>query len=185
MARWYTYPRNVGATYHIGPEEAALMARPTRPKVATRALDCNSHRVVAKPHWDAALRRLWFGNILVKEFRRIAPVAARILEAFEEEKWAEQIDDPLTPRPGREEKSRLRNEIQALNRRLDVNCIQFLMDGTGQGIRWKPAGASKRNTHRQDNRMNGVDAKLLGSSATRGRHRQNRRVSQRSRPANT
>jgi hypothetical protein len=65
-------------------------------------------------------------------------MAELILTAFQEEDWAERIDDPLTPLcNGNAQSNRLRNQVQALNRRLDEKLIRFCMDGTGQGICWE------------------------------------------------
>jgi hypothetical protein len=88
------------------------------------------------PHWDRQRRELWLGQTLVKRFRRPAPMAMRILDAFAESQWAHRIDDPLTPNRRGQQRERLRHEIQALNRRLDNPLIRFSMDGTGQGIIW-------------------------------------------------
>ena len=90
-----------------------------------------------KPRWDRELHRLWLGEMLVKHFRRPAPMADLILSAFEEEEWDERIDDPLPPLIGGHEGNRLRNQIHALNRRLDRRLIRFYLDGTGQGICWE------------------------------------------------
>jgi hypothetical protein len=90
------------------------------------------------PHWDIELRKLWVGDILIKVFRHPAPMAELILTAFQEDGWRERIDDPLTPLcNGNTESNRLRNQVQALNRRMDRKLIQFYLDGTGQGICWQ------------------------------------------------
>jgi len=89
-----------------------------------------------KPRWDKRLRVLSLAGVIVKRFQHPAPSAERILDSFQEENWVERIDDPLTPLPSREEARRLRNQIQALNRRLTRPIIRFAMDGTGKGIRW-------------------------------------------------
>jgi len=91
----------------------------------------------ATPRWDAAGRTLYFGAVVVKAFRRRAPMAEILLQAFEEQGWPPRIDDPLPPLAGRRESVRLRREIYALNRRLTARLIKFGMDGTGQGIRWE------------------------------------------------
>ena len=89
------------------------------------------------PRWDSNCRRLYLGDIVIKQFRRKAPVAEAILCAFEEEGWKSRVDDPLPPLTDRREPDRLRNEVQALNRRLDKRLIHFFMDGTGEGICWE------------------------------------------------
>jgi hypothetical protein len=75
---------------------------------------------------------------LVHRFTRRAPVAEFILRVFQEQGWSWRIDDPLPPRAGRPQAVRLRNEVHALNRRLMHPLIKFFMDGTGQGICWRP-----------------------------------------------
>ena len=88
--------------------------------------------------WDIGLRKLWLGAILIKAFRRRAPMVELILTAFQEEDWTERIDEPLVPLcNGNNEPNRLRNQVQALNRRMDQKLIRFLLDGTGQGICWQ------------------------------------------------
>lgn len=97
-------------------------------------------RVAVQPRWDDETRELWYGNILVKRFSRPAPIAARILRTFQQGGWPRKIDDPLLPLPTNRESKRLRNEVAALNRRLDNKVIRFFMDGTGQAICWEPVG---------------------------------------------
>ena len=96
--------------------------------------------ILHKPRWDSERRKFWLDEILIKAFRRSAPMVELILTAFQEEAWTDRIDDPLAPLcNGNAEPNRLRNQVQALNRCLDSKFICFSMDGTGQGICWQLA----------------------------------------------
>lgn len=95
-----------------------------------------------RPRWDAERRELWLGIVLIKRFRRPAPVVELILAAFEEEGWPPHIDDPLAPRPDRREKDRLRQAVHALNRRLTDRQLIFETDGHGLGVCWSVRASS-------------------------------------------
>lgn len=97
-----------------------------------------STQPVLRPNWNESARKLTLGEALVHRFNRPAPIAEKILIAFQEEGWPERIDDPLPPLRSGSEAERLRKEIYALNRRLQNPIIKFQMDGTGEGIRWEP-----------------------------------------------
>ena len=90
------------------------------------------------PRWDYSLRELWVGSCLVKRFKGRADNQALVLCAFEEEKWAVRIDDPLPPHPQLDSKLRLRDTISSLNRHQSMPRIRFHGDGTGRGVRWEP-----------------------------------------------
>jgi hypothetical protein len=81
---------------------------------------------------------------IVKRFGRSSPNQERILQAFEEEGWACRIDDPLPPEGDIVPKIRLRDAIRWLNKGHDCRAIHFFGDGTGRGIRWKPAATDVR-----------------------------------------
>jgi len=89
------------------------------------------------PRWDSSLRELWVGSCLVKRFKGRADNQALVLSAFEEEKWAVRIDDPLPPHPQLDSKLRLRDTISSLNRHQSTLRIRFHGDGTGRGVRWE------------------------------------------------
>jgi len=90
-----------------------------------------------RPHWNR--RTLLFRGRVLKQFGRPAPNAELILQAFEEQNWSRSIDDPLPPLRGRNQKRRLHETIQNLNRRLSLRLIIFRGDGFGKGVRWDPA----------------------------------------------
>jgi len=90
-----------------------------------------------KPTYDSVARELRFGSTLIKRFTKPAENQERVLLAFEEEKWVERVDDPLSPVPGLVSKDRLRRTIDALNDGHALpRIVKFRGDGTGQGIRW-------------------------------------------------
>jgi hypothetical protein len=100
-------------------------------------------RAAPRPHWDAQLRRLLLDAHVVKRFRLPAPNQEIILAAFEEEGWPERIDDPLPPCGDQEPKCRLHDTIKCLNRHQVAHLLQFMGDGTGQGVLWEPVEAAK------------------------------------------
>ncbi len=89
-----------------------------------------------KPRWDKARRELSWGEEVCKRFRQPAKNQTLILDAFEEEGWPSRIDDPLPGDSEIDTRQRLANAVRALNAN---PCIQFELDGTSQGILWKPA----------------------------------------------
>jgi hypothetical protein len=98
------------------------------------------------PSWDRDRQELRFGGLIVKQFKVPAPNQEVILAAFEEEHWPARIDDPLPVHPCLESKRRLHETITSLNRNQKNRLIQFMGDGSGQGVRWEPIPlASERN----------------------------------------
>lgn len=91
----------------------------------------------SRPTWDAELRELWFGEVLVKQFRQPAPNQETILAAFSEEGWPPRVADPLPPQPSIDAKQRLHDTITNMNRNLARPLLHFSGDGTGEGIRWQ------------------------------------------------
>ena len=89
------------------------------------------------PRWDAGVRELRVGSVLVKQFRRPAPCQELILAAFEEEGWPRHLDDPLPPQAGLVAKRRLLEAIDRLNRRQKRRLLRFHGDGTGRGVCWE------------------------------------------------
>ena len=89
-----------------------------------------------RPRWDADDGTLYFGQRIVKRFKRPAPNQAIILATFEEESWPGRIDDPLSPARGIDAKRRLHDTIKWLNRNVEWPLMHFSGDGTGEGVRW-------------------------------------------------
>ena len=92
------------------------------------------------PVWDCDRQELRWGGTLIKQFKVPSPNQETILAAFEEEHWPPRIDDPLPPQMDQEPKRRLHDTINTLNRNQKNALIRFLGDGSGQGVRWEPAG---------------------------------------------
>jgi len=95
---------------------------------------------VTNPTWDRDRQELRWGEYVVKQFKVPSPNQETILAAFEEEHWPPRIDDPLPPQFDQEPKRRLHDTINTLNRNQKSPLIRFLGDGSGQGVRWEPAG---------------------------------------------
>ncbi len=89
------------------------------------------------PRWDPLLRELWVREVLVKRFRRLAPVLELLLTSFQEMDWPIRIDDPLPPQHDIEPHERLRDAIKRLNRCQRPLMIHFMADGSGRGVRWE------------------------------------------------
>ncbi len=89
------------------------------------------------PKWDCNRRELWFNGQLVKQFKLPSANQETIIVAFEEERWAPRVDDPLPPTPDIDPKRRLNDAIKSLNRRQKHQCIRFMGDGRGTGIIWE------------------------------------------------
>jgi hypothetical protein len=102
--------------------------------------------LVKTPIWDRDLQELRWGGLVVKQFKVPSPNQETILAAFQEEGWPPRIDDPLPPQFDQDPKRRLHDTINTLNRSQKNALIRFLGDGSGQGVRWEPAGGhSARN----------------------------------------
>ena len=81
------------------------------------------------PRWGS--RKLWYGDILCKEYKRPAPDQELILNSFQELGWPKRIDDPLPP-------EKLKDTIKDLQKALCTSPIVIERDGTGKGITWRP-----------------------------------------------
>jgi hypothetical protein len=91
------------------------------------------------PYWERWTRTLFFNGRVVKRFARPAPNVEAILDAFEQQNWAQRINNPLSSVRGRDRKRHLHETIQNINRRLDHRLLVFRGDATGRGILWQPA----------------------------------------------
>jgi hypothetical protein len=94
------------------------------------------------PTWDADVRELRVGNLVIKRFRQPARNQVIVLASFQELRWPCRIDDPLTGNSGIEPKRRLRDTVFALNRcHINKKVLVFEADGTGTGFIWKWCGS--------------------------------------------
>jgi hypothetical protein len=90
----------------------------------------------ARPRWNAQLRELRMGEILVKRFRCPAPDQELVLSSFQELGWPTRLDDPLPCERGINRKKRIHDTIMRLNRHQKSRLIRFSGDGTGEAIFW-------------------------------------------------
>jgi hypothetical protein len=120
--------------------DAALHERALEQTAAARLGEIRLLTSKPLPVWDCKSRRLWLGDLLVKQFRQPSPNQTAILDVFEEEGWENfHIDDPLpiaVDETQEDAKRRLHHTIHNLNRNLLANTIRFHGDGTGQGVIW-------------------------------------------------
>ena len=97
------------------------------------------------PFWEKERGRLWYGNLLVKEFHQPAPFQRLALDAFQELQWKSRIDDPLPWDENVDCQERLRNIVKGLNRDQIIQILEFWTDGTGTGLCW----AVRQPAHRR------------------------------------
>jgi hypothetical protein len=94
-----------------------------------------------RPRWDEMLRRLYVGDLVIKEFRQAAKNQSLVLASFQELEFRHRIDDPLSGRSGEpyhKRHQRLRDTIVSLNEdHKTPGIIHFKGDGTGKRIIWE------------------------------------------------
>jgi hypothetical protein len=119
--------RNTPAAALVSPPQAAA-ERPSPP----------SNPV--KPRWDGETRTLYWGNVEVRAYKR-NPANRQIdlLEAFEAAGWPPTIPDPFR------DATRLRQTVANLNEKLTPGTIRFHLDGTGDGVDWRPVAGNETN----------------------------------------
>ena len=61
--------------------------------------------------WDADRRELWHWGLVVKTYRRPAPLQEIILSCFQEDGWPAHIDDPLSGAGSADPQQRIRSII--------------------------------------------------------------------------
>lgn len=95
----------------------------------------------ATPHWDQERREFWFGDRLLRAFRRPAPFQVAVLLAFQRRGWRTwRVGSPLARLPWEGESDlaqRLLNTVKNLNRWLQPGTIRFYLDHTGDGVCWE------------------------------------------------
>jgi hypothetical protein len=90
----------------------------------------------ALPCWDASRRELRVGSEVVTRFHRPATNQELLLQAFQEDGWPSEIDDPLPPHLGAVPLSRLRETVKSLNRRMQNRSIAFGTSAASQRATW-------------------------------------------------
>lgn len=89
------------------------------------------------PCWDATLRQLRVGDVVVKEFRQPSMRQVAVLAGFQAQGWPPRIDDPLSAADADNVQGLLHFTIQNLNRNQLRKLIHFSGDGTRRGVRWR------------------------------------------------
>jgi hypothetical protein len=100
-------------------------------RVQKQLRQITDEQVLLKPRWVKAERKLWYGSTLCAKYCSLAKRQMKILDVFEEDQWAERIDDPL-------DEGLLPDTIKGLQRKRKGKPILFERDGTGEGICWRP-----------------------------------------------
>jgi hypothetical protein len=76
--------------------------------------------VTLRPVWDREAKQLWYGDVLCREYRRVASEQFQILDMFQQREWPQTI-----PSPFRTEKQ-LRDTVRNLDvGRLPESPIRF------------------------------------------------------------
>jgi hypothetical protein len=86
----------------------------------------------ARPRWDRDRRELWLGDTLVKKFTHHNRPEHQelLLDGFQEQGWAEWVDDPLAP-------GKLTQTLRDLNKTLEPGMIRFKQSGNGESVGWE------------------------------------------------
>lgn len=93
------------------------------------------------PYWNGQERVLLYGDVELLRFGRVAPHQIQILDAFEQARWTDSIDNPLPVRCYNEHYQQMRSAIKALNSHLRHPLIRFSANGK-RGVRWEPCDTS-------------------------------------------
>lgn len=110
----------------------------TRANAPQAAYETNPRATSAlKPCWHATRRELSLAGLIVKRFRVPARNQETILSVFEEEGWAEHIQDPLPVTHEIDAPTRLHDAINRLNRCQINPLLRFHGDGKGTGVFWE------------------------------------------------
>ncbi len=80
---------------------------------------------------------MWLGESLIKHFKQPAPNQELLLAAFQEQDWAEHIDDPLPQQRDLDPRERLRDTVKLLNRSVRSWGLRFHVEQNGEAVRWE------------------------------------------------
>ena len=140
----------IGATVSVPSHTLPI---PIRPSPANASHDCETRdglglipdsgpkdepKPAPGPSWCVDLRILRYNSLIVKHFKVPAPNQEIIFATFEDDGWPPRIDDPLSLHPAINQKQRLHDTINSLNRNQRNTLLRFVGDGTGEGICWEP-----------------------------------------------
>jgi hypothetical protein len=93
--------------------------------------------VVDRPHWDRHKRVLTLDGKVIKQFKRPAENQFIVLNAFEEQSWPAETDDPLPRKVNVEStpEDRRRDTVKALNDGHASSLLAFY--SSGDRIGWR------------------------------------------------
>jgi hypothetical protein len=86
------------------------------------------------PQWDKDAGELTRDGAVIRKVKPTAHNLRKILACFQEDTWPRRIDSPFSDDEAG--KQALRETVRELNKKLTQ--IQFVCDGSGAGIEWKP-----------------------------------------------
>lgn len=89
------------------------------------------------PRWSRAEGVLFVGKVIVKKFRHPGENQYLILDAFEEEGWPREIDNPIAAGNGVDERTRLKEAVHSLNRNQLASLVKFGICRSGQRVSLK------------------------------------------------
>jgi hypothetical protein len=108
----------------------------------TRATEPAEHARPAAPHWDDATHTLYWGEIVVKHFKREAECQEAVLRAFQARHWIPVIEVTCIQDFGIDDKHQAHETIKNLNRSVGP-YLRFRQEGNGTRIRWEPREAAR------------------------------------------
>jgi hypothetical protein len=102
------------------------------------------------PRWDGQLRRLFLGDVILKEFRQPALNQTCLLDAFQRRGWAvKYLTNPLVSargKPRAKDRTQLLETIKSLNRDMPAGTIRFRSKG-GLGVWWERSERTSDDGH--------------------------------------
>jgi hypothetical protein len=107
-----------------------------RRELGVRDLQAPARSSAVRPVWNKVLGELHYGGQLARRLASTtrAKAVVRILDLFEAAGWPTRIAGPSDC-----DDQRLRETVSSLNEKLQY--LRFNMDGTGQGVLWRPEAA--------------------------------------------
>jgi hypothetical protein len=116
----------------------ALAASEARPRLnGSRAIGLSERTRHSGPRWDDLTHTLFWGDIMVKHFKREAECQEAVLRAFQARNWVAVLDVASIQDFGIDDKHQAHETIKNLNRSV-APYLRFRQEGNGTRIRWEP-----------------------------------------------
>jgi hypothetical protein len=125
---WYEW-----FAFHLTPAGTSLALQHLPLEVSAESLTPEP----VKPCWRK--RELWFRNILVKRFTRVAKNQMRVLDLLEQRGWPSRLDNPFESDVDCPALDRLINTVSSLNRLQENRVLVFEPEPGGGGLQWREA----------------------------------------------